>query len=246
MSRGKRKSSSSPGARPPAPAAPSFPSPSSGAPRFVACPTCGKSFAFAFVQDHAWNCGATIDTRPEEETTTVVKRCSLQRGSTKDLNKLVECPTCGESFPQHAIEHHAWGCQPQKQQRHDEKEDGTTTAAVSVKGCEQEPARCLTTAESEHAAKDVVKATATERATGWRAETSSQLESRHITGSPVCTFSTEGRLVTTATVRSLETKLSEGACGGESGKQPREYSPDDQPRDVVQASLQALFPSVFC
>lgn len=247
MPPGKRKSSSSPGARPPAPAAPIFPLPSSGAPRFVACPTCGKSFAFAFVQNHAWNCGATIDSCHEgETTTTVVKRCSLQNGGKKGLNKFVECPTCGESFPQHAIEHHAWGCQPQKQQRHDEKEDGTNIAAVLVKGCEQEPARCLPNAESEHAAKDVVKTSATEGAPGWRAETSSQLESRHMTVSPVCTFPTEGRCVTTATVRSPETKPSRGACGGESGKQPREYSPDDQPRDVVQASHQALVSSIFC
>lgn len=244
MPRGKRKSSSSPGARLPAPAAPKLSPPCSGAPRFVACPTCGKSFALAFVQDHAWNCGGTIDSCHEEEAT-VVKRCSLQQGGNKNLHKFVECPTCGESFPQHAIEHHAWGCQPQRQQRHDKKEDGTTTAAaaVSVKGCKQEPARCLANAESEYPVKyDVSKATATERAPGWQTETSSQLKSRHITGSrPVCTFSAEGRLVTTvtATVPSPETKLSQGACGRESGDRPREHFPDGQPQDVVQASHQS-------
>lgn len=100
MAPGKRKSPSSPGSRPPAPAAPE-------SPRFLPCPTCGKSFVARFVQEHAWSCTAGAPSNNEDTG-----------GDRKsDDGKFVNCPVCSRSFPQHAIENHAWGCVPPTRQQ---------------------------------------------------------------------------------------------------------------------------------
>lgn len=109
MAPGKRKATRSLGPRPPAPAAPE-------PPRFVACPTCGKSFVAAFIQDHAWKCGETMSNPPSDDhvpkTNPLLSRVSSRAcDNVKDNRELfVECPTCQKSFPPHIIESHAWEC----------------------------------------------------------------------------------------------------------------------------------------
>lgn len=94
MAPGKRKATSSPG---------SHPREAPRSPRFMPCPTCGKSFLARSLQQHAWTCAeAGPEAPPSDDNDTDVSG----KGSS------VNCPVCSRPFPQHAIESHAWGCMP--------------------------------------------------------------------------------------------------------------------------------------
>ena len=124
MAPGKRKAPSGPGSRPPAPAAP-------GSPRFLPCPTCGKSFVARIVQEHAWSCKGP----PPDSTDT--------GGDGKGGDgKFVSCPVCSRSFPQHAIESHAWGCVPPTGQGRSLTGalDGASSAAAAAAADQRSPA----------------------------------------------------------------------------------------------------------
>lgn len=105
----KRKSCGSLGTpfmAPPSPESPSEKTACRSHESFVPCPTCGKSFASSFIQDHAWNCHTNLQP-PNARNGQRQTHSSAKRTVT-----FIECPTCGKSFPQHSIEGHAWECLP--------------------------------------------------------------------------------------------------------------------------------------
>lgn len=111
MPPGKRKATGGPGPRPLAPAAP-------GSPRFLPCPTCGKSFVTRILQQHAWGCAEEQQQKGQQQQQSLPSNNSAVRNGKNDAEgKFVHCPMCSRAFPHHAIEAHAWGCLPPTQQR---------------------------------------------------------------------------------------------------------------------------------
>lgn len=120
MAPGKRKATGGPGPRPLAPAAP-------GSPRFLPCPTCGKSFVTRILQQHAWNCVEAPQQQQMQQQSFPSSNSVVDDEKNEVEGKFVYCPMCSRPFPHHAIEAHAWGCSPPTEQH----EDGGHVPAVS-------------------------------------------------------------------------------------------------------------------
>lgn len=123
MAPGKRKAPSSP----PALTAP-------GSPRFLPCPVCGKSFvARTTVQAHAWSCtgGGTPPANNKD---------TAGGDARSDDGKFVNCPVCSRSFPQHAIESHAWVCVPStRHQQHQQQQQRFTNSGLEGAAASTDP-----------------------------------------------------------------------------------------------------------